>query len=70
MSATKGVLLKLQLSLANCRGQRYDGASNMRGHNIGVAKRIQDLQPKAHPSHRHGYPLSLSVKAITKNCSC
>ena len=47
MSAIKDVLLKLQLSLVNCRGQCYDGASNMMGHKNGVAKRIQDLQPKA-----------------------
>ena len=41
VSAIKGVLLKLQLSLANCSGQCYDGASNMPGHKNGVAKRIQ-----------------------------
>ena len=46
-SAIKGVLLKLQLSLVYCRGQCYDGASNMMGHKTGVAKRIQDLQPNA-----------------------
>ena len=32
VSAIKDVLLKLQLSLVNCRGQCYDGASNMMGH--------------------------------------
>ena len=53
MSAIKDVLLKLQLSLVNCRGQWYDGASTMMGHNNGVAKRIQDLQPKAYPTHCH-----------------
>ena len=68
MSAIKDVLLKLQLSLANCRGQCYDGASNKMGHKTGVAKRIQDLQPKAYPSHCHGHSLSLSVKDATKNC--
>ena len=39
MSAIKDVLLKLQLSLVNCRGQCYDGASNIMGHKTGVAKR-------------------------------
>ena len=48
MSAIKDVLLKLQLSLVNCRGQCFDGASNMVGHKTGVAKRIQDLQPKSY----------------------
>ena len=41
VSAIKDVLLKLQLSLANFRGQCYDGASNMLRHKTGVAKRIQ-----------------------------
>ena len=36
VSAVKDVLLKLQLQLANCRGQCYDGASNMPGHRTGV----------------------------------
>ena len=40
----------------------------MMGHKTGVAKRIQDLQPKAHPTHCHGHSLSLSVKDTTKNC--
>ena len=64
VSAIKDVLVKLQLSLVNCRGQCYDGASNMMVHKTGVAKRIQDLQPKAYPTHFHGHSLSLSV--ITK----
>ena len=38
------------------------------GHKTGVAKRIQDLQPKAYPTHCHGHSLSLSVKDTTKNC--
>jgi len=38
VTAIKDVLLKLQLSLTNCRGQCYNGASNMMGHKTGVAK--------------------------------
>ena len=68
MSAIKDVLLKLQLSLVNYRGQCYDVASNMMGHKTGVVKRTQDLQPKAYPTHCHGHSLSLSVKDTTKNC--
>ena len=68
VSAIKDVLLKLQLSLVNCRGQCYDEASNMMGHKTSAAKRIQDLQPKTYPTHCHGHSLSLSVKDITKNC--
>ena len=68
MSAIKDVLLKLQSSLVNCRGQCYDGTSNMMGHKTGAAKRIRDLQPKAYPTHCHGHSISLSVKDTTKNC--
>ena len=68
VSAIKDVLLKLQLSLVNCRRQCYDGASNMMGRKTGVGKRIQDLQPKAYLTHCHGHSLSLSVKDTTKNC--
>ena len=68
VSVIKDVLLKLQLSLAYCRGQCYDGASNMLGHKTGVAKRIQDVQTKARSTHCHGHSLSLSVKDTVKNC--
>ena len=39
VSAVKDVLLKLQLSLVNCRGQCYDGASNMMGHGTGYCEK-------------------------------
>ena len=57
------VLVRLQLSLASCRGQCYDGACNMLGSKSGVVKRIQELQPKV---HCHGHSLSLSVKDTMK----
>ena len=41
----KDLLLKLQFSLVNCRGQCYNGASNLMGHKTGVPKIIQDIQP-------------------------
>ena len=69
VSVIKDVLLKLQLSLAYCRGQCYDGASNMLEHKTGVAKRIQEVQPNAHATHCHGHSLSLSVKDTVKNCT-
>ena len=40
VSAIKDVLSKLQLSLVNCRGKCYDGASNITCHKPGVVKRI------------------------------
>ena len=60
------MLLRIQISLDNCRGQCYDGASNMLGKKSGVAKQIFEMQPKAHYSHCHCHSLSLSVKDLTK----
>ena len=34
----------------------------MLGKRSGVAKQIQDIQKKAHPTHCHAHSLSLSVK--------
>ena len=59
----------LSLSLNECRGQCYDGASNMSGNNSGVAVKIQEEQPKAFATHCHCHSLSLSVKETTKNCA-
>ena len=64
--AIKDILLRIQISLDKCRGQCYDGASNMLGKKSGVAKQIFDIQPKAHYTHCHCHSLSLSVKDLTK----
>ena len=36
----RDVLIKMNLSINNCRGQCYDEASNMKGHKKGVATLI------------------------------
>ena len=61
-SVIKDSLLRLSLSLERCRGQCFDGASNMLGKKSGVAKQIQDTQQKAFPTHCHTHSLSLGVK--------
>ena len=66
VAAIRDILLRTQISLDNCRGQCYDGASNMLGKKSGVAKQIQDIQPKAFVTHCHCHSLSLSVKETTK----
>ena len=68
VTAIKDTLARLGLSLTNCRGQCYNGASNMLGHKMGVAERIQEVEPKAHPTHCYAHSLSLSVKDMTCNC--
>ena len=68
VSAIKDVLLRFNLSLDLCRGQIYDGASNMVGKKSGVATQISKIQPKALLTHCYGHSLSLAVKDLTSNC--
>ena len=63
----KDVLIRLQLYLSDYRGQCYDGASNMLSRKSGVAKRIQEIQPKAYVTHCDCHSLSPSVKDETKD---
>ena len=64
--ANKDMLLRMQITLDNCRGQFYDATSNMLGKKSDVAKQIFKMQPKAHYSHCHCHSLSLSVKDLAK----
>ena len=66
IAAIKDALLRTQLSLDKCRGQCYDGASNMLGKKSGVATQISYIQPKAVVTHCHFHSLNLSVKETTK----
>lgn len=67
-SAIQDILARINLSLSRCRGQCYDGASNMLGKKSGVAQRIQALQPKAVATHCHGHSLNLGMKDTVKSC--
>ena len=68
VSAIKDILVRMQLPLSNCRGQTYDGASNMLGRKPGVAAQITAIQPKALVTHCHGHSLILAVKDVTSEC--
>ena len=46
VAAIKDSLLRFNLSLDSCRGQIYDGASNMLGKKSGVATQLSAIQPK------------------------
>ena len=58
---TEDYLLRMNLSLNNCRGQCNDGPSNMSGCNHGVSKQISDKEPKAIYTHCYGHALNLAV---------
>ena len=66
VTVMKNILLKYQLNLNMCRGQCYDGASNMLGKSSGVVTHIFTEQPKVHCTHYCAHSLSLSVKDLTK----
>ena len=68
VSVIKDALIRLQLSLDSCRGQCYDGASNMLGLKSGVERKLCDIQPKARATHCHAHSLSLCVKDATHRC--
>ena len=67
VSSIKDACVSLALPLDKCRGQSYNGASNMLGKHSGVAKQICDIQPRAHPTHCRAHSLNLSVKDMTTN---
>ena len=59
---------KMVLSLDNCRGQAYVGASNMAGHLNGVAARILKEASKAHYVHCLAHSLNLCLQDCTSAC--
>ena len=60
-------LAELGLSLFDCRGQAYDGASVMAGHVSGVQARIKEIEPKAHFTHCYGHALNLAIVGACSN---
>ena len=55
------VLGKIGLNIEHCRGQSYDGASNMSSEAVGIQGRITRLCEKAFYSHCCGHSLSLVI---------
>ena len=68
VKALKDILIRFSLTLDDCRGQTYDGASNMMGKRSGVLSKIIEEQPKAIATHCEGHSLSLAVKSLTMEC--
>jgi len=65
----KDVLLRLNLSLSNIRGQCYDGAACMAGIRSAVAKQFLDEEPRAVYTHCYGHALNLACGDTIKQCS-
>lgn len=60
-SVIKDTILRMTLSLSNCRGQCYDGASNMSGAKKGVAANISAVESRAIYTHCYGHALNLAI---------
>ena len=61
VAALHDCLLRLNLKLSRCRGQCYDGASNMSGHQSGVATQLLNEEPWALFVHCYGHSLNLAM---------
>ena len=57
----KDVILHMNLELNKCRGQCYDGASNMAGSKNGTATQILKDETRAVYTHCYGHALNLHV---------
>ena len=67
VAAIRDTLTRLNISLKKCRGQCYDGASNMTGRKRGVSRQICE-EPKALFLHCYGHALNLAVSDTVKGC--
>ncbi|XP_076347995.1 zinc finger MYM-type protein 1-like [Tachypleus tridentatus] len=64
--AIKDAIIRMNLTLANCRGQCYDAGCPMAGSQRCVAEQVLKDAPKAHYTHCHGHALNLAVCDVTK----
>ena len=60
------ILKCLNLTLMNCRGHCYDGASNMAGSKSGVSTQLSKEEPRAAYTHCYGHALNLAVNDMMK----
>ena len=64
------MLIRCCLPLSLCRGQAYDGASNMQGKRSGVATRFRNEQPAAIPVRCFAHSLNLCLQDAGRNLVC
>jgi hypothetical protein len=65
-ASIKDSLVRFCLPIGQCRGQAYDGASNMMGHINGVAARIQKDEPAAIYVHCLAHCTNLSLQTVCR----
>ena len=67
-SAMKDILIRCSLPINQCRGQAYDGASNMSGINNGVQALFKAEAKKVLYVHCLAHSLNLCLKDVTNTC--
>ena len=68
VSVIKDTLVRMNLSLSSCRGQCYDGASNMAGIRGGVSQQLLKEESRALFIHCYGHSLNLAASDAIKGC--
>ena len=61
-------MIRLCLPVSQCRGQAYDGASNMSGHLHGVAAQLQKEVPSALFVHCLAHCTNLCLQSVGREC--
>ena len=65
-SLIKDCLVRFSLIINQCRGQAYDGASNMSGHIRGVAAQLQKEEPSALYVHCLTHCTNLCLQTVAR----
>ena len=65
-AVVKDILIRCALPLAQCRGQAYDGASNMQGKRNGLVTRIKREVPAALSVHCFAHSLNLCLQDVAR----
>ena len=66
----KDCLIRFALPIGKCRGQAYDGASNMSGHLVGVSARVQQCEETAVFVHCLAHCTNLCLQRAGKQLPC
>ena len=64
----KDAVIRMNLFISSCRGQCYDGASNISGTRSGVTKQLQDDEPLALFMRCYGHALNLAAGDSISKC--
>ena len=67
MATLKDTLLCMNVPISNCRGQCYDGASNICGIQNDVADQISSEEVRSIFIHCYGHALNLAGETIKSN---